>query len=252
MEIETNPTDIARNLETTFDIISNIEKTIKEGNDNGYRNRPQGYENAKQIEKVSIKNFATAFDDFFAEAHRLQENKLNHKLDLLKEKVRIFDDISKGKIIANIQNSDYGVRVNLINEIEQLITDTEVLYEWIILRSLINIEDNLRHLVVAKLKKEIEEDTHLVKKIAERNLSIEEGLSLENCRILIEDNKKTFREAVGWEETTYKKFVGDLAQLIDYRNKIDHGRKSEENIYGEDLPSVINFLKSKLPTIQRI
>ena len=246
MEIETNPTNIARKLETTFNIMSNIEKTIKEGNENGWRARPQRYDNARLIETDSIKNFVTTFDDFFSEAHNLQEGKLNHKLDLLKDKVRIFDDISKGKMIANIQYSDYGVRINLINEIEQLIVDIEVLYEWVMLRNLIKVEDSLRKLVAEKLEEEVKENYHITKKLAERNLSAEEGLSLENCRILIEDNKNAFRGKMSWDETTYKKFVGDLAQLIDYRNKIDHGRKISEDIYGGDLLSVVNFLKSKL------
>ena len=246
MEIETNPTNIARKLETTFNIMSNIEKTIKEGNENGWRARPQGYDNARLIETDSIKNFVTTFDNFFSEAHSLQEGKLNHKLDLLKDKVRIFDDISKGKMIANIQYSDYGVRINLINEIEQLIVDIEVLYEWVMLRNLIKIEDSLRKLVAEKLEEELKENSYITKKLAERNLSAEEGLSLENCRILIEDNKKAFLGKMGWDETTYKKFVGDLAQLTDYRNKIDHGRETGTNIYGDDLSSIINFLKSKL------
>lgn len=248
MEIETNPTNIARKLETTFNIISKIEKTIKDDNGNGFGARPQGYDSARLIETDSIKNFVTAFDDLFSEAHRLQEEKLNHKLALLKEKVRIFDDISKGKIIANMLHSDYGVRIDLISEIEQLIVDVEVLYEWAMLRNLINIEDSLRKLVAEKLEKEVRENSYITKKLAERNLPAEEGLSLENCRILIEDNKNTFRDKMSWDDTIYKKFVGDLAQLIDYRNKIDHGRKTDKDIYGEDLLSVINFLKSKLLT----
>ena len=246
MEIKTNPTNIARKLETKFNIMSEVEKTLKIGNDNGWRARPQGYDNARLIETDSIKNFVTAFDDLFSEAHRLQEYKLNHKLDLLKEKVRIFDDISGGKLITGIQYNDYNVRITWLNEIEQLIIDVEVLYEWIILRNLIKIEDSLRKLVAEKLEKEVKENDYITKKLVERRLSAEEGLSLENCKILIEGNKDIFRDKTGWDDTTYKKFVGDLAQLIDYRNNIDHGRKISGDIYGEDLPSEINFLKNKL------
>ena len=49
---------------------------------------------------------------------------------------------------------------------------------------------------------------------------------------------------LGWNNI--QKFIGDLSQLIAYRNKIYPGRETVTNIYGDDLPSIINFLKSKL------
>lgn len=185
------------------------------------------------------------FKKFEAEGVKLGDDLINSKLEELDQRISIIC----GKL--NPINMPFEGGMKLLTASLKLIKEIETFYEYNILKRVIWVERELGRLVGKTLREDeiaCPQNKKLIDWLKENNLPLSEGLSLGQIKVLIVDNKDKFTDAIKKTDfSSFEQFAGDLDELNNYRNLINHGRGGDvDYILSAGLPHILNKMQSLL------